>query len=265
MSRLFLILILVSCIGSCQEKNKAKGKMVNMTNEMKEKFDIIKYNKEIEYKEKLNDINLSLSDYEEKEHDGTRIRYSSMFVNEYNKASYSKQIYPPPPALYFEAFEYDDKGNFLSKNTVFFGNYIGNGSVSYVGKSYTVNDNNTVIEFDEDEKYKNINIKPNKLFDILQKEPLFVSITDEEKKHFGEIFQTNPKGITIEKLCKLYERQFLYEPQTASGRENIAVRLEDNKTWFIMKDLYPLGQIFLEMDANTGKIIKREYKRETRP
>ncbi len=94
MNKLFLMLILVNCIGSCQEKNKTNGKIINKTNDMKEKFDIAKYNKEIEFKEKLNDINLSLSDYEEKKQDGTRIMYSSMFVNDYNKASYSKQIYP---------------------------------------------------------------------------------------------------------------------------------------------------------------------------
>jgi hypothetical protein len=90
-------------------------------------------------------------------------------------------------------------------------------------------------------------------------------ILENEREYLGEIFQMNPKDITVEKLCKVMERRFLYEPQTNAGRENIAVRLENNKIWFIYKDLYPLGQVFLQIDANTGKISNREYKRDMRP
>lgn len=259
MNKFFLLLTLVCCISSCQEK---KIKIVKKTKEMEEKFDIVKYNKEIEYKEKLNDINSDLSYYQEKKEDGTKFEYSKLLSD--GKILYSKHIYPPPPALYFEAYEYDDKGLFLSKDTWFFGGYLGYDDIK-VGKSYYVNDDNTVTEVDEDEKYNNIKIKPNVLFDKLQKEPLFVSVSEEEKLHFAKLLQTDSKNINIEKLCKVMQRRFLYEPQTDEGRKNIAVRLEGNKTWFIMKDLYPLGQIFLEMDANTGKIYKREYKSETRP
>lgn len=262
MSKFYIIFLLIYSVSSCQDKNKTNGKIINMTNDMKEKFDIVKYNKEIEYKEKLNDINLDLSYYDEKNQDRSIIRYRASIKS--GEEFYGKFIYPPPPTLYFDAYEYDDEGNFLSKNTWFFGSYLGYDDIQS-GKSYFASKNNTVTEVNEDEKYKDINIKPNKLFDILRREPLFVSISEEEKKHFGEIFLTNPKDITIEKLNKLYKRQFLYEPQTAAGRENIAVRLDNNKIWFIMKDLYPQGQIFLEMDANNGKITKREYKRETRP
>jgi hypothetical protein len=262
MNKLYLIFLLIFSISSCQDKNKTNGKIINMTNDMKEKFDIVKYNKEIESKEKLNDPNLSLSDYEEKKADGTRIEYRASIKN--GEEFYGKLIYPSPPALYFDAYEYDEKGNFMSKDTWFFGSYLGYDDIK-AGKSFYANNNNTVTEVDEDKKYDDIKIKPNKLFEILQREPLFVSISEEDKKHFGEIFLTNSKDITIEKLCKLYQRQFLYEPQTAAGRENIAVRLENNKIWFVMKDLYPLGQIFLKIDANTGKISNREYHRETRP
>ena len=252
-------MLLISCFSSCQEKN---SKIIKKTKEMEEKFDIAKYNKEIEYKEKLNDINLSLSDYQEKKDDGTIIRYSLGISD--GKDFYSKYIYPPAPALYFEAFEYDEKGDFLSKNNVFFGSCIGYDEI-YSGKSYYVNKDNTVTEVDEDRKYDNIKIKPNMLFEILKREPLFISVPENEREYLGEIFQMNPRDITVETLCKVIERRFLYEPQTNAGRENIAVRLENNKTWFIYKDLYPLGQVFLHIDANTGKISNREYKRDKRP
>jgi hypothetical protein len=261
MKKLFLFILLISCISSCQDKN---SKIIKKTKEMEEKFDIVKYNKEIENKEKLNDINLSLSDYQEKNEDGTIIEYHSLMINDYNKAAYNKYIYPPVPAIYFEVFEYDEKGNFLSKHTQFFGNCIGYDAIR-AGKSYYFNKNNTVTEVDEDRKYDNIKIKPNMLFEILKREPLFVSVPENEREYLGEIFQMNPKDITVETLCKVIERRFLYEPQTNAGRENIAVRLEDNETWFIMKDLYPLGQVFLQIDANTGKISTREYKRDMRP
>lgn len=262
MKKLLFFIILVSCVSSCQEINKTKGKTVNMTNEMKEKFDINKYNKEIEYKEKLNDINLSLSDYQEKKEDGTIIRYGRAIFD--GKRYYSKNIYPPPPALYFEAFEYDEKGNFLSKNTQFFGGCMGYDYIQS-GNSYYANNDGTVTEVNEDEKYDAIKIKPNKLFEILQKEPLFLTLTKEEEEHFSYILQIDKKNISVENVCKSLQRKYLYEPNTAPGRKNIAVRLKDNKTWFIMKSLYPSGQIFIEMDANTGKIYKRKYKKETRP
>jgi hypothetical protein len=257
MKKLFLFILLISFFSSCQEKN---SKIIKKTKEMEEKFDIVKYNKEIEYKEKNNIYGLSF--YEKKKEDGTIIRCSRGISD--GKRLYSKYIYPPAPALYFEAFEYDDKGNFLSKQTQFFGLCIGY-DVIRAGKSYYANKDKTITEVDEDRKYDNIKIKPNMLFEILKREPLFISVPENEREYLGEIFQMNPKDITVEKLCKVMERRFLYEPQTNAGRENIAVRLENNKKWYIYKDLYPLGQVFLQIDANTGKISNREYKRDMRP
>ncbi|MCP2025451.1 hypothetical protein L1276_000591 [Flavobacterium sp. HSC-32F16] len=111
-------------------------------------------------------------------------------------------------------------------------------------------------------KYKNQNLKDA----VINKDAY--SFTKGEREHFIEIFQLNKKEdeVTPDIVNKALKKYYILDSDSRPDLENVFLKLsEDEKSWNVIKDIYPFGLIELNIDANSGKIITRTYKEETRP
>ncbi len=200
--------------------------------------------------------------------DGTIISYS--WWDDENKKYYSKKIVYPVPTLLAKTFTYYENGTIKQEQENFIGEFFENIGITkyYDEKGYLTK---TV---DENIKYKDVKIKLQNLFEILKKEPLLDKLSDEEKEHFNTIFSfgKDSKKIVLEDIYKFLKRDKILNPYVidtsvldTEDRFRLQISFDnDKKNWNVIKELYPFGQIWLNVDANTGKVSNKEYQRETR-
>jgi hypothetical protein len=136
------------------------------------------------------------------------------------------------------------------------------------GKSNYYDEKGQLVKVvDEMVKYENINVKPLNLFEILKKEPLFTTIDKETRVLFKDIFELNEKQeeITPAIVSKALKKDVILNPYDREDVKNVFLTLsKDKKTWNVTKDIYPFGQITLDVDTNTGKVNNKKYLREIR-
>lgn len=253
---LICLVQLMSCEG--QVKDKAiSSKVKIMTTE---KFEIEKYNKCIEEREK-NPL-LDLSQCEDTLDDGTLV------ISSKSSDDYTVITTPPPPSL-VQSFKRYYKNGFLQERSERYIGYAMGFDLIKFGNSLIYDQNGALIRtIDESEKYKSLFVKPLDLLEILKKEPLFKELSKEDQIHFKKIFNLSTKesNITATEVCNALHTYVVLDSKSDKDRRNVFVRLsEDKKVWHVTKDLYPHGLIELEVEATSGKIIKRTYNKETRP
>lgn len=199
--------------------------------------------------------------------DGTVINYSWGKGLDKQKY-YAKKTIPPVPALSYIEKEYYENGILKREKEVFLGQSINSDQIKFGISKYYDETGQLIKTVDESVKYDKIKVKPSNLLEILKREPLFVSFTKEERKHFIEIFQLNKKEdeVSPDIVNKALKKYFILDPDSRPDVENVFLKLsEDEKSWNVIKDIYPFGLIELNIDANSGKIISRTYAEETRP
>ncbi|MEZ0128535.1 hypothetical protein AB9T88_01460 [Flavobacterium sp. LBUM151] len=252
---LFLFLQLISCKG--QEKDGIsypKEKIMST-----ERFDIEKYKNCIKLKEK--DKYADVSNCEEILKDGTLI---------ISYMEWEKRIIPPAPNLFSTVFKYYKSGIIKEE----FKTYIGIFDEK-IGVSKYYDENGYLIKtVDEDIKYNDINIKLVDLFEILKKEPLLDSLTVEQKKYFKNAFglEKEINKITIDDIFKYLKRDKILDPNNTDktifnteDRFRLEITFNEiEKEWNVIKELYPYGQIELQVNAMTGKVSNKNYQAETR-
>ncbi|EKT3967184.1 hypothetical protein NTJ12_002266 [Flavobacterium psychrophilum] len=259
---LFAILQLASCKG--QDKDGVtypKEKIMN-----NERFDIDRFRNypkvvTVEQEKKLPSKRDTLLD-------GTIIDYS--WWNDKNKTYYSKRITPPAPALFYTYKEFYQTGVIKQESELFVGklnHYIC--TKEYDEQGYLVK------TIDYRKIYTDVKINIDGLLTLLQKEPLLDDLTQEEKEYFNDVFALGKenKDVTLEDVFKYLRRDKILNPRNTDttifnteDRFRLEISFnEDEKKWYIIKELYPFGQIWLEADANTGKVSNKTYHRETRP
>lgn len=72
--------------------------------------------------------------------------------------------------------------------------------------------------------------------------------------------------ITPKIVCKALKKEFVLNLYDRGDTENVFLTLnKDRKISDVTKDIYPFGQIWLQVDAMTGKVSNKTYHREIRP
>jgi hypothetical protein len=248
---------LMSC-GGQTEKGVYYPKEKIMTTD---KFDFVKYNRIVEEKRKLGEFDLY--NHVEVLTNGNVVESSQA-----QDKSATVIILPPVPEL-IETYKSYHKNGFLESETQrYIGLQLGADIVKFGSSKYYDSTGLLIKEVDEAVKYENIKIKPLDLFEILKKEPLFINLSKEDKILFKAIFDLSQEEDEISPniISKVLKKDRILNPADREDVKNTFLTLsDDEKIWEVVKDIYPFGRIEYSIDSNSGKIIKRDYIKETRP
>lgn len=248
---------LMSC-GGQTEKGVYYPKEKIMTTD---KFDFVKYNRIVEEKRKLGEFDLY-------NHIEVLANGNVVESSQAQDKSATVIILPPVPEL-IETYKSYHKNGFLESETRrYIGLQLGADIVKFGTSKYYDNNGQLVKEVDEAAKYENIKVKPLNLFEILKKEPLFVNLSKEDRILFKVIFDLPQKEdeISPDIISKILKKYTILNPEDREDVKNTFLTLSnDENMWEVVKDIYPFGRIEYNVDSNSGKIIKRNYIKETRP
>ena len=259
--KLLTILLSIVQLTSCKGQNKEGVTYPKEKIMSNEKFDIEKFNKCFNQEDKVynEDCKQILSD-------GTVVIQSIM------SEDYRQDIIPVAPGLLSRVKLFYLKTGILKQEyETYVGGYNDDFGISkfYDQKGYLTK---TV---DENIKYKDVQIKLLDLFEILKKEPLLDKLSEDEKEHFNTIFSLGKenKKVNLEDIFNFLKRDKILNPYITDtsvldteDRFRLQISFDqDKENWNVTKELYPFGQIWLKVDANTGKVSDKEYHREMRP
>lgn len=177
-------------------------------------------------------------------------------------------ISKPIPQITETYKKYYSNGILKEETERFIGLSMNSDQIKFGTSKYYDETGQLVKTVDESVKYESIVVKPLELFEILKKEPLFRALSQEEQAHFKATFELIEKEneITPQLVHKALQEEFILNPYDRENAKRVFLSLsKDEKKWFVVKDIYPFGQISFEVDAKTGKIANRQYKKEWRP
>lgn len=259
--KIITILFFFSQLTNCKGQKKDGVTYPNEKIMTMEKFDVDKLNKCLIQKEKENPLQ-DLSTCDELLKDGS-------FISNYETTEGYVSVHTLPiPSLLQNYKEYYDNSILKEEFNLFIGLAIGSDQVKFGISKYYDETGQLVKIIDESVKYKDLKIKPLDLFEILKKEPLFVFFNKEEQAHFKYILQLSEKENEINPITVMQalKKTFLLNPYDREDTKKVFLTLrEDEKSWFVIKDIYPFGRIELDVDTSSGKITNRKYTKETRP
>lgn len=248
---------LISCGGQTEKGvNYPKEKIMTT-----DKFDFVKYNQIVEQKRKLGEFEVYR--HVEVLTDGTVVESSQAQDN-----TATVTILPPVPEILETYKVYHKNGYLESEVQRYIGLATGSDIVKFGISKYYDEGGVLVKTVDETVKYENVKVKPLDLFEILKKEPLLVNLDNEKRKFFKNILELPEKEeeITPNVVSKALKKDFILNPNDREDVKNTFLTFnEDKNTWTVTKDIYPFGSFEFLIDTNTGKIINREYVKETRP
>lgn len=254
---LFVILQLTSCKGQENEGVTYSKEKIMTT----DKFNIEKYNKIVAEKRRNGDFDV---------YNHTEILSNGNVVESSQAQDKSSTIIilPPVPKM-IETYKSYYKNGFLEFEIHrYIGLAMGADEIKFGISKYYDTNGYLIKTVDESVKYNDIKIKPLDLLEILKKEPLFINISKEEKALFKNIFQIKEKeeDITSAIVSKALKKEVFLNPNDREDIKNVFLTLStDKKTWNVIKDIYPFGQMWLHVDAMTGRVSNKTYHRETRP
>jgi hypothetical protein len=189
-----------------------------------------------------------------------------------NTEDYQEESIPSAPNLLKKVKLYYLKTAIIKEE---FEKYVGQFNEKIGTSKYYDEKGYLIKTVDENAKYEDLRIKILDLFEILKREPLLDVLSTEEKAHFNNIFSLGKeiKNVTLEDVFKYLKRDKILNPMNTDttildteDRFRLEISFDqDKKKWHVIKELYPFGQISLEVDSNTGKVSNKEYKIETRP
>ena len=258
---LLSIIQLTGCKGQ-NEEGVTYSKQKIMSNK---KFDIEKHKKCLEIKLQTNNLkNYPLCD--------VILKDRTVVYTSENSEDYQEEIIPPAPALIKKTQLFYLKTGIIKED---FESYIGNANLRYNNTKFYDEKGYLTKTVDENIKYKDVQIKLLDLLEILKKEPLLDKLSEDEKEHFNTIFSLakEPSKVNLEDIFKFLKRDkilnpYLTDTSVLDTKDRFRLQIsfdQDKKYWNVTKELYPFGQIWLKIDANTGKVSDKEYHREMRP
>lgn len=254
---LFVILQLTNCKGQENEGVTYPKEKIMTT----DKFNIEKYNKIVEEKTRKGEFDIY-------NHIDTLSNGNVMESTQGQDGTYTVIITPPVPALDKIYKDYYKNGFLKEETNLYIGLAMGSDEIKFGITKYYDTNGYLIKTVDESVKYNDLKIKPLDLLEILKREPLFTNISKDEKAHFKNIFQIKEKeeDITSATVSKALKKEVFLNPNDREDVKNVFLTLsKDKNTWYVTKDMYPFGRIELNIDSNSGKIINRQYIKETRP
>jgi hypothetical protein len=195
--------------------------------------------------------------------DGTIIIQSEM------SEDYRVDIVPKAPELIKKVkLFYLETGIIKEEFETYIGGFAGDyGIVKYYDK-----DGNLTKTIDENIKYKDLNVKFLDLLEILKKEPLLDNLSEDEKKHFNIIFNLGKdfEKVVLNDIFKFLSRDKFLEPNNVDRKvlkkeDRFLITLyfdEEKSIWNVTKELYPFGQISLQVNAISGQVFGKKYHPE---
>ena len=257
--RVIIICSIVLQFSGCKGQNE-KGVSYPKSKIMStERFDIDKYQKCIEKKQRTG--NIDLSQCQDTLSDGTVI------ISVKNAEESFVRIIPAVPSLIENVKAYYGYGSIKEEYSRYLGVFLNAEEIRIGTSKYYDEKGYLTKSVNEDAKYDGVKIKITDLFDILKKEPLLDELTLDDKKRFKSLFELKAEveKITNQDVYEFLKKRVILNPMDTEDRKSLGIVFnEKSKKWSVTKDMYPFGIINFEVDAETGKVENKNYEEDKR-
>ncbi|WP_277111687.1 hypothetical protein [Chryseobacterium taklimakanense] len=205
------------------------------------------------------------------DNNGTIIKEYSLTSSK-NGTEYARETQPPVPDLFYSLKIFDENGKIKNfTDQVFWGIF-----EFEFGKHYFYNKDGSLEKtVDFTKQFDDYKVKVDDLLNILTMENIrFENFDDETKQRLSSTWFENNKDITPEMIFNSVKKSFetneesygrfeqkILNPYNRTDVQRIHIDFNyQKKTWIVKKDFSSLGVVYLEIDANSKRIIKTNYE-----